>query len=137
MIVRVIQTIFLVVGLVMVWLAFLYNFEANNLAVQEEPVVQESKFEIYTLANTTFEEEEPFETVALNKFQEPDMLVATGEEQFVKDPMSFELDEEAAEQEEETILTAAKAPADFSYILAGSGLLLLVCGIASLKISGN
>lgn len=135
MIVRVIQTIFLVVGLVMVWLAFLYNYELKNLVVQEEPVVQESKFEIYTLANTTFEEEEPFETVALNKFQEPDMLVATGEEQFIKDPMS--LSEEMPEQEEETILTAAKAPADFPYILAGSGLLLLVCGIASVKISGN
>ncbi len=134
MIVRVIQTIFLVVGLAMVWLGFLYNYELSSLAEQEPPGRQENKFEVYTLANTSFDEDEPFETVALNKIDESDMQVVNGEEQFMPDPVK--LSEEMPEQAEEaSTLTAAKAPADFPFILAGAGLLLLFCGIASVKIS--
>lgn len=134
MIARVIQTIFLAVGLAMVWLGFLYSYELKNLAKQEElvelEVKEEAVFETYTLANTTFDEEEDVQAVKLNKIQEPDLQVATSEERFREEPEKVE---EEVYEPEEAGLVAGNIPGDFPYILAGSGLLLLLCGIASVK----
>lgn len=138
MIARITQTIFLALGLAMVWLGFLCGFESGNIAQQEEePVVQENKFEVYTLANTTFEEEEDVQKVELNKLEEPDLVVSTTEERFIPVPEAVEEDPFAFEEPAVNAAgtSAAGTPGHFPYVLAGSGLLLLLCGVASVKLS--
>lgn len=138
MIARITQTVFLALGLAMVWLGFLCGFETKNIDQQEEEsVVQENRFEVYTLANTSFEEEEAVQKVTLNKLEEPDLVVSTSEERFIQVPEAIE---EGAFGLEEPVVnaagtSAAGTPDHFPYVLAGSGMLLLLCGVASVKIS--
>lgn len=138
MIARITQTVFLALGLAMVWLGFLYSYELKNMPQQEEePVVEENRFEVYTLANASFEEEEDVQKVELNKLEEPDLVVSTTEERFIQVPEAVEEDPFAFEEPEVNAAgaSAAGTPDHFPYVLAGSGLLLLLCGVASVKIS--
>lgn len=139
--VRSIQTIFLAVGLAMVWLGLFYGYELNvrQQAQQEEAYFfeQESSFEVYTLSNKRYGEDST-QNMKLNELEGADLSAASAGETFISEPGLFqdkELLGESIEREDEEG-AVEEVPASFPLMLALGGLLLIACGMASVRLSG-
>lgn len=138
---RSIQTIFLAVGLAMVWLGLFYTYELNARQQGQEGegnfFEQETGFQVYTLSNKSYGEDST-QTMKLNELEGADLSVSSAEETFISEPGLFQDKELLGEKIEEENKAGAveEAPASFPFMLAFGGLLLFCCGLVSVKLSG-
>jgi hypothetical protein len=147
MLTRLLTTIFLALGLAMVWLGFFYHHELQRKAVVEQEAGEEPFFEeleFYTLADDQYTESDdalsgvelsPLHITDFSIYVFPeDQVLHESSESLEKSPESTKSAMEALAEKESDLLEEG-AVENFPLILAMSGALFMAFGIFSCKVS--
>lgn len=144
---KVLRTIFLALGLAMIWLAFFYHYELKKQPVIVQEYEEESfygELETYTLADDNYtESDETFSGLELMPLHVTDFSISISpKEDWLPsiEQQQEQMDEDAATAAEVKEMPAAQQVQEagigrFPLVLAAAGAFFLFCGVLSCRLN--